>query len=176
MILPFSQYFDKAKQKETLFAEKINMLFSDTHDNHREFYDKLANEQINFMFFLSYRLNMNEFKHTPICKKIHTIRTDTKNRWKAGNKVHCVYNNRSKNQFQFAPTFECKGVQSITISYIDHPELDADIVVRVDGRKLSYAEIEQLAINDGFESGEHFFKWFNTNYKGKIIHFTDFMY
>ena len=34
----------------------------------------------------------------------------------------------------------------------------------------------QLAINDGFESLKHFFEYFNEDFEGKIIHWTDLKY
>jgi predicted nucleotide-binding protein (sugar kinase/HSP70/actin superfamily) len=36
--------------------------------------------------------------------------------------------------------------------------------------------MNKLAINDGFEDMHQFFKWFDTDFKGKIIHWTDLRY
>ena len=47
--------------------------------------------------------------------KLHTIREDKTNRWKAGNDIHFVINNRTKDRFQFAPIVKCKSVQNIEI-------------------------------------------------------------
>jgi hypothetical protein len=46
----------------------------------------------------------------------------------------------------------------------------------VDGNCLNKNISEQLAINDGFETVEHFFRWFNEDFSGKIIHWTDLRY
>lgn len=108
--------------------------------------------------------------------KIHTIRTDYKNRWKAGCKIHAVYNNRTKNMFKFAPTFECNGTQTIEIKYFYSDDADAQTEVWIDGRLLIQSEIELLAKNDGFDNVYTFFLYFHTDFKGKIIHFTNFRY
>jgi len=41
---------------------------------------------------------------------------------------------------------------------------------------LSRWSINHLAKNDGFEGIEDFFKWFNEDFKGKIIHWTNYKY
>lgn len=121
------------------------------------------------------------YGHAP---KLHTIRQDRHNRWRAGRKIHPVINNRSKNQFQFAPSFDCTGVQQIEIDYSLYsimPDNPAPIVV-IDGSHFYNPKIgidkgmAQLAQNDGFESIDQFFAWFNNNYKGGIIHWTDLRY
>jgi len=119
--------------------------------------------------------------------KIHTIRADKKNRWKAGNKIHFVINNRTKDYFQFAPVLECRSVQEIEIIWGKPENPLFDVRVYID-QKLFYQRIggvssafrrlqmEELAQLDGFDSVEDFFKWFSTDFKGKIIHWTNFRY
>lgn len=106
--------------------------------------------------------------------KIHTIRADKKDRWKVGNKIHFVINNRTKNRFQFAPVIPVKSIQKIEIVYWmgcgDYP------AVVIDGQSLKNSDVETLAKNDGFDSVEDFFSWFNSDFKGKIIHWTDYSY
>lgn len=115
-------------------------------------------------------VDYNVFTKCPA--KIHTIREDKKDRWKAGNKIHFVINNRTKNRLQFAPVLPCVSTQKIIIEYSAFfPPL-----VAVDGRKLNRWEIKELAINDGFDSVEDFFSWFNEDFTGKIIHWTDCLY
>lgn len=128
------------------------------------------------------------YGHAP---KLHTIRQDRHNRWKTGMKIHPVINHRSKDQFQFAPEFPCSGVQSIKIKYYKsaNPWMYFDIsvwdentnkgrgvIVSVDNKILSSSEVWKLAINDGFESLEQFFAYFNEDFEGKIIHWTDLRY
>ena len=113
-----------------------------------------------------------------IIPKVHTIRADKKNRWKVGDKIHMVVFNRTKNRFQFAPVLEVKLIQKIKInnkSYISTDNL-FDETVFIDDRILTRDELKQLVLNDGFESIEQFFEWFNEDFTGKIIHWTDLKY
>ena len=51
--------------------------------------------------------------------KKHTIRKDEKDRWKVGNDIHFVINNRTKNRFQFAPITKVKSIQIIKIKLLN---------------------------------------------------------
>lgn len=111
--------------------------------------------------------------------KIHTIREDEKDRWKVGMKIHFVIHNRSKKRYQFAPIREVKGIQEITISprYIQTSITDEEFpLVVVDGEQLNFFEVQALAINDGFQSVEEFTEYFKEDFKGKLIHWTNFKY
>lgn len=137
---------------------------------------------------------MPEYKKEFI-PKIHSIRNG--NRWKTGMLIHMATGVRTKNYFQFNQNIrgleQCKSVQSIEIEEMimtssDHcyvfeeysKKLDETFVkvfkVKVDSRPLETKEIHQLAANDGFNNTDDFFRWFNTNFKGQIIHWTDFKY
>lgn len=70
---------------------------------------------------------------------------------------------------------KCKSVQKVEIKWIK-PEIPTGAEVIIDGRFLSYDEIDTLAINDGFNSIEDFFRWFRNNWSGYILHWTDFRY
>jgi len=48
--------------------------------------------------------------------------------------------------------------------------------IQVNDKQLNYIEIEQLAINDGFDSLKDFMHWFNVDFEGKIIHWTKLKY
>lgn len=115
--------------------------------------------------------------------KIHTIREDTSDRWKPENDIHFVINNRTANRFQFAPVLKCVSVQSIEIKRYQIPaphlfpdEYGAHCAVIVDSDFLSIEEMKVLAINDGFENLTDFFRYFNSHFVGKIIHWTDLKY
>jgi hypothetical protein len=118
--------------------------------------------------------------------KVTSIREDKTNRWKPGNKIHFIINNRTKNRFQFAPVLTVKSTQKIEIKYNKYLELKGVSVI-IDGNHKGYYCFEgydhdnidllkTLAQNDGFESIEQFFKWFNKDFSGKIIHWTDLKY
>lgn len=112
--------------------------------------------------------------------KIHTIRADTKNRWRVGMPIHFVIHNRTPKRFQFAPILPVKAIQKIKIRYTnpnsDYPD------VFIDGKRFNVFVkgdldvLGRLAVNDGFDSVDDFFRYFNTDFEGKIIHWTDFIY
>jgi len=107
--------------------------------------------------------------------KIHSIREDKTDRWKEGNTIHFATGVRTKDYNNFK-TDVCKSTQSIKISYFIGIFFANRITVYVDDRALNPFEISELATNDGFASTEDFFKWFDKDFEGKIIHWTDFRY
>jgi hypothetical protein len=148
---------------QTLFAEKIlNCLQCYKLITKRQFYD--------FSYLLN-RENMNNCLF--VIPKIHTIREDKNNRWKAGMIIHAYYNVRQKNMLQFAPDFKCNGIQEIEIKYYLPGQIP---FVYVDGKMLSFNQVNKLVVNDGFFNARYFFEFFTKDFKGKIIHFTDFRY
>jgi len=178
MILPFSTKFPNGDK--TYFIEKIWEGLLDNYAN-TKYLDWRK-------YFVSYKDKIGEEWDIPKCKTIaksHTIREDVKNRWKVGNKIHFIVFNRSEKQFQFAPVIEVKSIQKINIFYYDTKQTGAFQVfkdderwvnVYVDGNMLSMRDVVELAENDGFESVLDFFKWFDSDFKGKIIHWTDLKY
>lgn len=105
--------------------------------------------------------------------KIHTIREDAKNRWQEGMTMHMATGIRTKNYNQFNAAI-CKGIQQIEI--IRRSDYLEDTIVKVDGRELTFDEIQRLAWNDGFEHVIGFFMWFKDGFKGKILHWTRLEY
>lgn len=106
--------------------------------------------------------------------KIHTIRKDPHDRWKPGRKIHFTTGVRTKNYHQFMEGV-CISTTFIGIKW----DNGIPTIVIEDDIGLFYPNediIERLAKNDGFESVEDFFKWFNKDFNGKIIHWTDFNY
>jgi len=107
--------------------------------------------------------------------KIHTIRNDKGQRWKVKIKIHFYINVRAKNMFQFAPIIPCVSTQKIEIKYKDDDGFPwAEPKVFIDD--IWFTSLEALAQNDGFDSLADFFRWFNKDYQGKIIHFTNYKY
>jgi len=113
--------------------------------------------------------------------KIHTIRADEKDRWKAGRLIHFIINNRSKERFQFAPVIAVKSLEKFVLEWQD---IEGDGVMEpigwIDGKVFALGRDAEnwieLAKNDGFESTEDFFNWFDKPFKGKIIHWTNHKY
>jgi hypothetical protein len=116
--------------------------------------------------------------------KLHTIREDEKDRWKAGNKIDYFINCRQKDMFRFAPVLPVVSTQKVEIKWF---EWFGEKMVRVfiDGKAFAWVKINtmlvagemlQLAQNDGFDTIEDFFAYFNEDFKGKIIHWTELRY
>ena len=105
-------------------------------------------------------------------RKIHTIRRDEENRLMPGVKI----------------ALSCDGLHLVfdekVITAVQHIEIHIQILqyvkyiqVFVDGRKLEYREIVELAKNDGFNDVNDFISFFGLGmYEGKIIHWTDKRY
>lgn len=108
-------------------------------------------------------------------RKKHSIRDDVHDRWREGMSIEMAYGVRSQEYEQFNvehPDLQtCTGTQRFEIKWKKH-----EYLVRVDGHKLTPAEVEILALNDGFDELVDFLTWFNTDKKGKIIHWTKLRY
>lgn len=156
--------------KPTYFVDKI---WQSIHSNFRtDSESKYSVPRYPKEYYLSIEKGLiTMYKREP---KKHSIREDKKNLWKAGNNIHFVIGNRTKNRFQFAPVIKVKSTQKIEI--LHGLKSDKQAFVTVDGKTLHIAEIEQLAINDGFDSVDDFFAWFNKDFTGKIIHWTNLKY
>jgi hypothetical protein len=124
---------------------------------------------------------------TELKPKLHTIREG--NRWKAGDRIHMAYGVRTKNYQCFnegIPELEfVKSVQSIEIThYTIHMKpleimgikggSSTYIAMWIDGEY--YGGYRQVAINDGFEDVDQFYKWFKKDFSGQILHFSDLRY
>lgn len=107
--------------------------------------------------------------------KLHTMREDIHDKWRAGMNIHPVIGNRSANRFQFAPTISCVSVQEIYMTYFC-----GRLEMSVDDKYLYKYDIEKLIASDGFDSEDTFIKWFfpydQNKWFGKIIHWTDLKY
>lgn len=127
--------------------------------------------------------------------KIHTIREDKHNRWKAGNKIHFATGTRTKHYNQFSEG-ACVSVQSIILvnhgnfyhcriqigenEYIHNDCVEHKHIKFYNGSFPATTKLlNDLCKNDGL-SWEDFKKWFIPNegdkFVGKIIHWTDFRY
>lgn len=125
-------------------------------------------------------------------EKIHSIRDDVHNRWKPGMIIQHAYGVRTK-QYNCFATGQCISTQILELKAIDWRDAVQNpreikaiesmsdkepkvFQLFVDGRRLNGAEIHDIARNDGFDSTEDFFRWFDKPCIKKIIHFTDFKY
>lgn len=119
-------------------------------------------------------------------QKKHTLREDTKKRWRAGRSIqHWIGNPRNKGRNNIIHQFhsgECVSVQDITMYYTK--ELDLITIYTHNTyniemcRMLPQHEVRNLIANDGLSREEfisHFFDATGT-WKGRIIHFTKIQY
>ncbi len=165
MTLGFKEYFDVKKTQPTYFREKIWASVIHITEVKIEGTKK------------EYALN-GELKFQP---KLHTIREDKHNRWKPGMSIQMVYRGPKysiKDHFNknYEEIQECEGTQRIEIVYRSSPKFLWPKLLKIDGRRLGISEIEDLALNDGFNDANHFFSYFNKDFTGKIIHWTDLRY
>jgi hypothetical protein len=105
--------------------------------------------------------------------KKHTIREDKKERHGGGATLHLATGVRTKS-YRCLKKVLCTSVQKIEIIYVNG--IYNDVFVYLDGRELSYDEVTKMAKNDGFNSQDSFFEWFNKDFSGKIIHWTKLRY
>ncbi|MFV8351577.1 hypothetical protein [Flavobacterium sp. XS2P14] len=165
MILGFSTQLNG---KPTYFVEKI-LIGIDKHLGiyHTELFIKAFKEK----FESTVPVNYNS--------KIHTMREDKKERWKPGTKIDFFINCRQVNMFRFAPVLPVVSVQKVHIMYKPESVFFARTYpadVYIDERWLGVHEIAELAHNDGFDTIEDFFAYFNQDFTGKLIHWTDLRY
>lgn len=143
-----------------LYPEKMNV-----HAHSQEF--------PNFYLFE----DLSVFETEKIKPKLHTIREDKANRWQTGMKIDFFINVRKKDMFRFAPVLPVVSVQEIIIFYdTDFAYSYNQPAVYINGSHITGAILLALAQNDGFDTVEEFFAYFNKDFKGKIIHWTNFQY
>lgn len=172
MILPFST---KMNGKPTYFVERIHKCFS-----LKEVYMIAGLDPS-----IHYPKDYNFIAKDKLPAKLHTMREDEKDRWKAGNKIDYFINCRQKDMFRFAPVLPVVSTQKVEIRwyelfdkkmvrvFIDNKSFAC---VKFDGIMIVTGEMLLFAKNDGFDTIEDFFAYFNEDFKGKIIHWTDLRY
>ncbi len=195
MILPYST---KINGNPTYFVEKIlkGMLNEYEKTNHDKYigtvghlYD--AGDFLNYMYADDFLAKVDS-----VNPKLHTVREDLKERWKPGINIDFFINVRRPNMYRFAPVLPVVSSQKIEFIWKDNTEnltclgtsFDKTCTIMIDDRfygdayffngsvvSSSYT-IPIFANNDGFDTPEELFAYFNKNFKGKIIHWTDLKY
>lgn len=113
--------------------------------------------------------------------KIHTMREDTHNRWHPGRDIQMATGVRTKNYNCFNNKDKCISTQKVQIIHeriFDTGDMVGRIfnTILVDDRALSQSEKRLLALQDGFDSYEAFIAFFDRDWEGKLIHWTNFKY
>jgi hypothetical protein len=178
MILPFSTQLNG---KPTYFIEKIwEGLLTTVKDDvqyiaHLNAYEEQFGKHWDFLPDEADRMTN---------PKIHTIREDKKERWKPGTKIDFFINCRQKDMFRFAPVLPVVNVQKIEIlemswvrdEFCYQKENGKLFAIKINDAFLPIDHLENLAHNDGFDSIEDFFAYFNEDFTGKLIHWTTLRY
>lgn len=115
-------------------------------------------------------------------EKIHTIREDKSDRWQPDKTIHFATGVRSKNYNCFKEGV-CVSVNPILITPKERKvtlwegDIPFDVLeqYRVD-RELDWKRREAFCRNDGFDSEQKFWEWFNKPFQGKLISWTNFKY
>ena len=92
--------------------------------------------------------------------KIHTMRFDNNARWEEGRKIQFATGFRTKNYHQFASGIVKEKVSVIILPQIRSVRITWGSFLYGKPRILNDKEMEQFAINDGFDSVDDFFRWF----------------
>ncbi|EKR57158.1 hypothetical protein [Leptospira interrogans] len=133
---------------------------------------------LSFRKYIQY-LGPTSFKEKILAgEKIHSIRRDEKDRWRSGRKIQMAYGVRTKYYECFASPL-CSGAEKIKIKWTGRDyklPLGSIPEIFIEGKKLSYEECEELSQNDGFESFSDFCIYFDHDFEGKIIHWTEKRY
>lgn len=193
MILPFSTKIDG---KPTYFAEKIligllvKKLVPENDFNSlcpRFVVIPTADKIIHRVSF-DYTID-----HKP---KLHTIREDKNDRWRVGTKINFYINARQKNMYRFAPVLPVVSTQKIEFIWKDNTEnltclgmsYDKTCTIIIDNRFFGDVlllkgtvvsgsdNLPRFAQNDGFDTLQDLLDYFNTDFTGKIIHWTNLKY
>ena len=168
MILPFSTKLDG---KETNFVSKI---WTGLLKNNLAVYEDIEAFENAYLFKTFNDLEI-DITASP---KIHTLRDDENDRWKRGIMIDFFINVRTKSMFRFAPKVQVISTQKINIIYKN--KLPVVFIDRIQfyntNIKYDIPRMLLLAQNDGFDTIEDFFNYFNKDYTGKIIHWTDLRY
>ena len=109
-----------------------------------------------------------------------TIRNDKHDRWHSGMTMHMATGVRTKNYNCFKLD-TCKSTQKIRIwhrtAHVTYVYIDGRCFAQYrNNEKFPNIKLVTLANNDGFDSVESFFEWFNKDFTGKLIHWTDLRY
>ena len=160
--------------KDTDFRSKIWAML---HDDHGFFqYGEMTYE---------WQTDYND-KVKDSTPKLHTIRRGQK--YQAGDIVKPISVSPDGEEFQFAPEMKIASVQDIEIrGYSDRDS--KSFWVRIDSKpfgRIGFSkhtdrvwtneEIIEITSNDGFDAFSQFFKYFNKDFQGQILHFTDLRY
>jgi len=157
----------KIEDKPNYFLEKIWKGILQEHPNLENTYLDYQRRHLDKFGCFWDGDNYREFLNP----KIHTIRRDVNKQWKKGMTINLVININENDEFQFAPVLKCQNTQNVQIDYSNF--VITGPAVFVDYELYTNDQLEVLAINDGFTGSEEFFQYFNADFNGTLIHWTN---
>ena len=184
MTIQMQRYWDK--DKPTYFVEKcLSGIFNkDRYPQRRDRVNNLMDCIRNYKNAFRGQYDSVIDLQNPtleVIPKLHTIRPG--NRFKEGTKLHFKqWTGRPYHSpnYNFAPVIECISGQSFEVLWYnqdsDYPEIKIDKQSFFAYEKEGWSVINELVLNDGFESVESFFNYFSSDFKGQIIHWTNLKY
>lgn len=179
MILKFSKNINS---RPTNFVEKIWKCFKEyvSRELHQKFSEKLSYEEQTKLYKIDGEI------YDKVLPKLHTIREDPADKWKESEEITFVIKDGRESEPEiFAPNAFVVSTQKIAIEWLPGKS-ENDIpkqVVWIDDKiffdayfNFGRAQMRWLANNDGFEDIDEFFDYFNGDFTGKIIHWTELKY
>jgi hypothetical protein len=105
-------------------------------------------------------------------QKIHTLREDLKRRWREGMMIDFVEGSRYKPTVFLSEAVS--SIQEVKLIFF----ASRVVIIRIDDRELSPAEIQDFIKNDGFDSEADFRAFFKDflSIELRLIHWTDLKY
>ena len=105
--------------------------------------------------------------------KIHTIREDKHNRWKAGMNIHFWLGNPRNTRSKVKPYQFGIGLCELVLPIHIYPN-ENRFIIGDQGEFKNIGSLNELAENDGFDSWQDMKKWFTDEFHGKIIYWKNF--
>lgn len=121
----------------------------------------------------------------PFLPKRHTIRTNNPKKFKPGVIIQAVMmdGGEKSREDNLGPELVITGIQKIKIEHLKDAKGVPLVWVSVDGSNIGFKRgsiisggLEELALNDGFDSAEDFLKFFSVDFQGSLIHWTETRY
>ena len=158
--------------EETHFVEKLwRMALNESKFSQNDLYD------YGIKYFVQFKRSFDDpMNYNP---KLHTIR-GISNRYKVRQlQQPFIWTGKPYKEpiFRFMPLLPLISKQKIEIIWLKRLGKFGRIpFVIIDGKLKRFSVIEKLAKNDGFDSIQYFFEWFNKDFEGEIRHYTDLKY
>lgn len=107
--------------------------------------------------------------------KKHTMYDGVNQRWEEDKWIHFISNLKKINYVCWFKA-KCTGTQNIQIHWSENNIKYGLPNIFIDGRRLKEGDIADLILNEGFGSLGDFLSFYNKDFDGKLIHWSDVRY